>query len=486
MAFEPVYEKIKVTCERKKLCEQLRLDCKSEVPSEEVSSILSVTAWAVITENEVANGQVNFGGKVIFYIGYVDQEGRLRKCECGNEFKGSIKGERLSDEARAFVTAKIDKTDYELSGTKLSVGGFVTVCASVSECAEGKALSGGDNIIVNESEIPCVKSCGVKSGVFPVEEEFELNYPVAEVLSHQADAVITATQCGVGAIIVDGEVLLSAITLQKNEKSDIIKESKRIPFRLEIECEDAMPNMQATARVKERSHKLDLSVDEEGGKSVLSASVNVCLEGEAFYDDAVTVALDAFSTEQELEISKRDLAYIKTGEVRFCTATAQGRAITEEMPVGTTVLALGGERVEIASRRCEAEKTIVVGTLNTVAYLRDGEGKVFTRKLEIAFESELTCPFDCDSELEIVPRACGAKARIVSVSEIEVDAELLFTVYPEVKGSVKIIDEVKSIGEKAVNDCAISVYIPAEGEELWSLAKRLNVCPKALCFPQAE
>ena len=142
MAFEPVYEKIKVTCERKKLCEQLRLDCKSEVPSEEVSSILSVTAWAVITENEVANGQVNFGGKVIFYIGYVDQEGRLRKCECGNEFKGSIKGERLSDEARAFVTAKIDKTDYELSGTKLSVGGFVTVCASVSECAEAicKAL----------------------------------------------------------------------------------------------------------------------------------------------------------------------------------------------------------------------------------------------------------------------------------------------------------------------------------------------------------
>ena len=378
------------------------------------------------------------------------------------------------------MTAKIDKTDYDLAGSKLSVGAFVTVCGTVTECAEGRALSGGDNLIVNECELSCVKSCGVKSGVFPVEEEFELNYPVSEVLSHQADTVITATQCGVGVIIVDGEVLLSAITLQKNENNDIIKESKKIPFRLEIECEDAMPNMQAVARVKERSHKLDLSVDEDGGKSVLNATVNVCLEGEAFYDDAVTVATDAFSIEQDLEINKREMSYVKSGEVGFCTAIVQGRAITEEMPVGTTVLALGGERVEIVSRRAEADKTIVVGTLNAVAYLRDGENKVFTRKLEIAFESELTCPFECNLDLEIVAKASNARARIVSVSEIEIDAELFFTVYPEDKGFVKIIDGIKSIGEKSVNTCAVSVYIPVSGEDLWSLAKRLNVCPKAL------
>ena len=37
---------------------------------------------------------------------------------------------------------------------------------------------------------------------------------------------------------------------RKNEKKDIIRENKVLPFRYELECEDAMPTMQATARAK--------------------------------------------------------------------------------------------------------------------------------------------------------------------------------------------------------------------------------------------
>ena len=88
MAFEPVFEKIKFTCERKKLCEQLRVDCKAEVLSDEISSTLSVTAWAVITENQVVNGQLNYSGKVIFYIGYIDQEGRLKNVSVETSLRG--------------------------------------------------------------------------------------------------------------------------------------------------------------------------------------------------------------------------------------------------------------------------------------------------------------------------------------------------------------------------------------------------------------
>lgn len=480
MVFEPEFEKIKYTCKKQLLKEQIKTECKTDVIAEDLASVLNVTAWAVITENDLSSGQVEYGGKVMFYVSYLDNDGLLKKCECASEFKGSIKGQDISPEYNAFVTAQVDKSSCDLSGARLVVEGYVTITAQVTACGQAQAFTGGENVIVKKEEIPIVKSCGVKKGIFPIEEEFEINYPIQEVLSHRARAIVTAVQCGVGAIIVDGEVLLSAIMLQKNQNNDIIKENKNLPFRIEIECEDAMPNMQATARAKERSHKIDVSVDEENGKSVLSASVSLFLEGEAFYDQTLSVATDAFSTENDLDIVKNELPFFKVGEIRSLSANISNRAETQELPVGAIVLAVGGESAEIVDKRCDGDKLIVNGVVNAVVYLKEVDGKVFTRRIETPFESVMDCAFDTCVDLEVRADAYNGRAKIVSIDQIDFDAEIIFTVYPQEVGVVKVIGEVKSLDKKKVNVSPISVYIATEGEELWSLAKRLNVCPEML------
>ena len=67
-----------------------------------------------------------------------------------------------------------------------------------------------------------LKSYGLRESVVPVEEQFELPFVVEDVLGQRAEPIVTAVQCGVGTIIVDGEILLSAILLQNREKNDII------------------------------------------------------------------------------------------------------------------------------------------------------------------------------------------------------------------------------------------------------------------------
>ena len=90
------------------------------------------------------------------------------------------------------------------------------------------------------------------------------------------------------------------------------------------------------------------------------------------------------------------------------------------------------------------------------------------------------------SPLSITSLAVLNYARIISVNEIELETEIAFTVYPHEKSQIKIIGEIKALGEKKKNSCALSVYIPVEGEELWSLSKRLNVCPSALLSTNPE
>ena len=69
---------------------------------------------------------------------------------------------------------------------------------------------------------------------------------------------------------------------------------------------------------------------------------------------------------------------------------------------------------------------------------------------------------------------------------MEFESELFFTVYPSKKCSHKVIKNVSVLEEKVINDSAITVYIAQEGDELWSLAKRLNVCPEQLIETNSE
>ena len=375
----------------------------------------------------------------------------------------------------------VDKTDYDTTGKFLTVSAIVSATAEVIECAEVSALTGGDDLIVDAKEVTYSKSFGIKESAYPVEEEFELDYPVEEVLNHRAEAVITAVQCGVGAIIVDGEVLLNVIALQKSEKRDIIKENKLIPFRMEIEYEEAMPAMQATAKVSEKSFKTDITVDEETGKSLMNVSVVLSFKGEAYATGSVVLAADAFSTQDEVELKREDFPYYRVCEPRSLYLTNSGRAVTEELPVGSVLLALGSEKVEILkSERAEDGKLSVEALLTLVAYFRDGDGKVFTRRLELPVDATLDGESLDGLCCTVNGRVKNSSAKIVSLTEIEIETELAFILYPCEESKIGFVSDIKRTGEKRQCDSAISVYIPYEGEELWSLAKRLNTCPEAL------
>ena len=480
MSFEPVFETININCKKFEILEQIKADCRTEIPTEEVGTVLSVSAFASVSDNQIQDGRLNYFGKVVFYISYIDAQGKLKKCECGNEFKGVFNDERVSADLTAFVFASVDKCEYDLSGIKLGVNAFVSVSAEVSGAKQCRALSHGENIVVNSNEVKIHKSYGVKTLNFPIDEQYELSYPVEEVLTHRAEAVITAVQCGVGSIIVDGEVYCSAILLQKTEKNDIIKENRAFPFRAEIECEDATPDMHATVKVKEKSFKIDITVDENSQKSVVSVSVHLIFQGEAFLEEGITVVSDAFSTEQEVELIKEETAYYKKLEQRSINAVVSGRAVVEELPVGAVVFAVGGEKAEVFTKNCSGENTIVTGIVSAIGFFRDGEGKTFTKNLQIPFECVLDCAFGCDAELSLIAKPINGRAKIVTLNEIELDCDLTFTLFPNEKKAIKLVSGVKPIKEKVKNDCALSVYIALEGEELFSLAKRLNVCPDDL------
>ncbi len=486
MATQPIFETIKFNEKKEQILGNVKVECRTEISTEEVNKVLSVNAIPTASNGECANGQVKYNGKVIFHVIYLSQEGLLSKCECGAEYSGALPFECDMENTAVSVSVVTEKTESDLSGARLQVTAYLTATASLSGNQSVKMFTGGDGYVVDRHEMPYVKSYGVKKGVYPVEEEFELNYQVAEVLAHNLRANITAVQCGVGCIIVDGEVYLGALLLQNIEKSDIIREEKTFPFRMEIEYGDAMPAMTAIARVSEKAFKTDIQVDGDNQKSKVQVSVTLCFEGEAFTRETVTAATDAFSLAVDTNAERDCKTVLIPQGMRTVPKRVGGRANNDELVAGTRLMSVGGEKIEITACQREEDKLSVTGVVYATGYLRDSEGNISSVKWQTPFETLLDCAVKEGDEFEVRAFVEKPTAKIVSLTEAEIEVDAIFSVTVYEKECINYVKEVTCGEEKTPETCAISVYIPTAGEDLWSLAKRLNVCPDDLVANNKE
>ncbi|MBR2384269.1 MAG: hypothetical protein IKA99_01530, partial [Clostridia bacterium] len=317
-------------------------------------------------------------------------------------------------------------------------------------------------------------------------EEFELNYAVARVLSQNVKAKITAVQCGIGCIIVDGEVHFSILLLQNIEKSDIIREEKTLPFRMEMEYEESMPTMMADVCVSEKGLKTDITVDAETNKSLISISSTLLFEGEAYSEEKLTMVLDAFSLTENTETEKAEFAFVKPQETRVVEARLSGRASNDELVAGSRLMCVGGEEIEVTSTSIIDGKINVVGVVSVNGYIRTPEGSFGTTKWQVPFDCNLDVAIGENVNYSIKASLEKPFAKIVSLTEAEIEVNGVFCLTIFEKNKLDYISDIKFCGEKPTENSAISVYIAIEGEELWSLAKRLNVCPSELVLTNKE
>lgn len=489
---QPIFEKITYSQNTVTVKEQIKVNASTNVQSQEVESIISVCPFATLEKESAQNGKINFNGKSNFYICYLDNEKNLKKCEAHATFDGTISDEKIKENATISTKLVVDKTSSQTDGNFLSVTAYLTLTFEQSESVENNALTGGEGLHLKTKQVEVCKGLGVRKTTYPIEEQIDLPYQVEQVIYHGAQAVITAVQSGVGSIIVDGQVLLSLVLLQNSQKSDIIRIEKALPYRMEIECEEAIPNMVSVARVKEKSIKTDIQVDQTNAQSTANVSISLEFEGQTFITDTLLVADDVFSTTNYLdtEVCASKTAFNSESFTTNCSLV--GRANVIELPLSSTLITIYNEKACVISHQIENQCLTLNGVYTAVALFNDGE-KVFARQLEIPFEKAVEGNFSTDYEYELCLTTNCGMGKIVSATSLEVQTQAYLTCYPVKTMQCTYVKGVTVAGVKEQKQCAISVYLAQGGEQLFALAKRLNESPENLAknnadlqFPLAE
>ncbi len=471
MSIQPQFEGHRYVGEICRLKSQTAVECR--LSGSEISSILAVYAKAIPTECNCADGEVRYGGKATLCIVYEDGERKLCRAERGVEFFHKAEGGLVTPACFAKVGYSTDNVSWRREGSGLYLSVFIGADIAVYGGKQAEYLSGGEGLIFQTEPITLCKSIGV-SGEVEGEDEFDSDY-VGDILLHSETALAHHVVANAGQIEIEGEIALHICVLKGD--NGVCSYERLTPFRMQIPCEEAFGEVNASARVRVKSATLTAVTDEENGKCRMALSYALAADCFLHTKETLAVATDAFSAEREILLSKANeggtylTKCVKRVE-RVSGSASLSPAIEGDYALQSAVL----PRAEISTRKgengLEAEGVILAEVL-----LKGSEGGYRSATLSLPFLFPLEEEGD-GAEVDCL--VCGLNVRRKKSGETEAEGTLKLLVRTYERKEWSYIRAIEEGEEYEKEDAAFSVLLTEEGEELWSLSKRLRCAPEKL------
>ncbi len=469
MSIQPQFESHRYVSEICRLKGQTVVEYR--LAGSEISSILAIQAKANPTEITCADGEVLCGGRATLSIVYEDGEKKICRSERGAEFFHKTEGSLVSPACFAKAGYSTENVTWRREGSGLYISVIFSADIAVYGGKQMEYLSGGEGLICQKAPLTLCKSLCV-SGETEGEDEFDCDY-VGDILLHGENAVVHHLSAAAGQIDIEGEIALQLCVLRADDS--VCSYERLIPFRMQIPCEEAFGSLSVGARVRVKSAHLTAATDEERGKSRMALSYQLSADCYLRIKEELSAVADAFSTAQEITLSKTNEGgkYL-TKQIR-CTERVSGVASLSPNAEGEILQAAILPRVEITCRK--GEKGMEAEGILLAEVLLKGEGGYRAANLSMPF----LFPVEIEGDYaEAEGLVCGLNVRRKKSGEVEAEATLKIALrgYEERNWSyVSAIEEGEAYAEEK---SAFTIFLPAEGEELWGLAKRLHCTPDSL------
>ncbi len=471
MSIQPQFESYRYVGEICRLKGQTVVEYR--LPGSEISSILAIHAKAIPTESTCTDGEVQYGGKALLSIVYEDGDRKICRSERGAEFFHKTEGSAVTPSCFAKVWYKTENVSFRREGSGLYVSVILSADIAVYGGKQMEYLSGGEGLICKTEPVTLSKTVCV-SGEVEGEDEFDCDY-VGDILLHSENAVAHHLSASAGQIDVEGEIALHICVLRGDES--VCSYERLIPFRMQIPCEEAFGSVNAGAKITVKSAHLTAATDEERGKSRMVLAYTLAADCLLSIKEELSVATDAFSTEREIAISKaNEGGMYLTKQLRWTERVSGTGSLSPALEGEVSLQAAVLPRVELSCRK-GANGMETEGVLLAEVLVKNADGGFRTATLSLPF----LFPVEMEGEhAEGECLACGLNVRRKKSGEVEAEAtlKLAFRGYEEKGWSyVRKVEEGEAYPEER---SAFTVFLPPQGEELWSLAKRLHCPPESI------
>ncbi len=463
MAISPEFSKV-FSSEAVCITASNGIECKLPLSEEEFKEILSSSVAVSLTDVECFNKQIKYSGRAIFTVTY-KSEGGIKKQENGVEFSFKCDFDKCLEGMTCLSSVKSDnvKVNYlngiTMASAVIIFSGEISKPYEVNYFVKEPSLNVKTQAVEYSSEV-----CKLKRDL-KVEEEFDLDFLVQDVLSHQEKVSLASCVCGIGVIIVDGEVELKLLASPLEEGKEPSVVTKIIPFRMEAECQDAIPEYLASVYLNVKSANIKVYVDEAKNKSAVSVEINLDANAKIISYSSFTMAVDAYSSECEIKLNCEDKKLYKALDYK-CLEEKLKSEISFLAPENARLIGVINDKIEEIKCSTSSGEALIEGALAiTALFYNDG---YIAETALVPFSTKIKLG---GNKCELVK----AEAIGVSLTKSSVEFTLKVCYLDLEEFSLKVVSEVQEGQKKAKNTSAISVYVASQGDSLWDVSKALSV-----------
>jgi len=448
-----------------RLSAQSVVECRFPQSSGITEVILTQPQLSVVS-CEVADGRVNYSGKIIFTLVYSDEEGKLCRMQKGAEFSHYRDSVNLSPAQNGVCRLKCERLTVKRDGSAFVVSAIISADIVVFARAERSYISSADGAQLKMENIS-FPSRVYFSAESQAEDDFEAD-GVEDILAPQAKAIVNKVQCSVGEVEVSGDIYLSLFSMRR--QSPVCLE-RVIPFKRTIMCDDADGRFSSFARAEVSDLNVSCSVNEERQKCNVSFSCNVSINGYFISFSEGAAATDAFSETEKVKLNIAEEEFSAIDGVKIYSEKVNALAATKNR------LGYDCKFYAACAPSAECSYNAQTGCAEGVArctlvYGQNGEIK--SCDVEAPFSVPLNGVAGDGQEVETEAFASGMAVRLRAEGEAEAEASLKICAYVSSHKKISYLTEISSDGELELSDSAVSVYFPAAGDGLWDIAKKLN------------
>lgn len=432
----------------------------------DIGEAVAVYPMVSCTSCEAASGRVTYGGRLVCTLVYTDESGNLCRVQKGAEFTHFADDDKLAPAQTALCRLSAERTQIKRDGSLYVVAVVVGAEISVYAPAERNVLSSAEGAILKR-ENKKLYSAVTFSGESEVEDDFECN--AEDVLIPAAEALVTDCNCRSGAVEINGEIYLSMLATRGGKPVGL---DRIIPFKCEIACEDALLSKKAVCRAEIKDISVNAGVNDESGKCNIELSCQLGFTGRYYDDEEISVIEDAFSPDCNLTLSFAEESASPCSEIKVFSERVSGLCATKaKLDYTCAFLATALPHAEYA-RSSEGIEGSVTATL-----LYEQNGEVRSTEINLPFTVTLSGVNECG---DIGVAVCGVNLRQRAEGECEGEAVLKISVADCEANTVRYVTDAAEAGEKEKCDSAISVYVPAAGDDIWETAKKLSQSPEEI------
>ncbi len=441
-------------------------------------SVLHVSASPRKKDVFLSKDRLEYEGEIVYDVLYSDENGEIGHLNYSSELNGGVNIKGINSDSAAVVSFSSPSVNARLSNprrigirTKLPVNvrayeydngeNECDVCDTPDENTEKKEESVSSLCLLCTSD----KGIGVSEDIVIPPEKSEID----KLTAVYANPMISELRASEGKVVFRGEINITLLYKTTNDEYEVIFE--KIPVSHIIQTDGATDGDECKGEIFVYDMNAEVSGDVNGSKRIVELDFLYDIYACCMHNKEKTVVTDMYFLDKscENEYKTEELKTLK--KMISMNTTVSGKTETENKTVKRVLFATCN--AENCECKYENSRVLCCGNVvfDCVALYEDGVG---TLSFSLPFKAESeSVKLQNDFELVAECKASDAKVRadgeyVYGNTEVYIKTEVIEKTEKSILSACKLGEDVNEV------IMPLTLYYPAKGDSLWSIAKRYH------------